>query len=213
MCVQGTVHDGRVTDMQVFADRTHRFAAPVWAVFRALTEERGHWVQLERGEMLPTVVDAVDGRRIVWSSMWPVRPDDTIEFELSRAARGTAVRYRWFTDSPPDERDVNTTRQRLNRNIGGCLRRWVDSLSSPTSWVAETPGVGDPRSVPMQGGPPLPPRTTRGMGWLGVLGVFVGFVAVVFAGDRPWLWGVILVAAFAAIVLVVFWVGSRKQDV
>jgi hypothetical protein len=51
-----------------------------------------------------------------------VSPDDTIEFDLVPDDGGTAMRFRWYTDSPPDERGIGITRQRLNQKFGGDLR-------------------------------------------------------------------------------------------
>ncbi len=57
------------------------------------------------------------------ASLWAAAPRDTILIELStvgeatapRAARaGTELRFRWLTDSPPNERGVGLVRYRLN---------------------------------------------------------------------------------------------------
>jgi hypothetical protein len=68
------------------------------------------------------VLEATKFDRVVWSSFWPVSPNDTIEFDLSEA---TALRFRWYTDSPPDARGIGITRQRLNQKFGGNLRAVV----------------------------------------------------------------------------------------
>jgi hypothetical protein len=94
-------------------------------VFEALTSERDRWVRLQPGEVLPEVIEALPSAKVVWSSFWPVSPGDTIEFELWPSDGGTAVRFRWLSESPPDERGVAITRQRLNRKIGADLREWV----------------------------------------------------------------------------------------
>ena len=65
--------------------------------------------------------------RVVWSSMWPISPDDTVEFDLWREFNvfdaKTAIRFRWFSSSPPDERrNRHHACQRLNRKLGGNLR-------------------------------------------------------------------------------------------
>lgn len=118
----------------VFGDRTHRFAAPVWVVFDALTVERHNWLDLAPGEVAPTVLEADRPHRVVWSSLWPVSPDDTVEFQLVRYGPGTELRFIWRSPSPPDERGIGITRQRLNRKLGGDLRGWTDSWGSPVSW-------------------------------------------------------------------------------
>jgi hypothetical protein len=115
---------------EVFADRVHRYEAPPWVMFRALTVARW-WLQLKPGEIEPQVLESVPYERVIWSSFWPVSPDDTIEFSLTpeKEGRSTAIRFRWFTDSPPDERGINITRQRLNLKFGGDIRGLVHHYS------------------------------------------------------------------------------------
>lgn len=56
--------------------------------------------------------------RVVWSSFWPASPHDTIELDLTdKGDHETAIRLRWFTNSPPDARGVGITRRRLNAKI------------------------------------------------------------------------------------------------
>ena len=113
-----------MADTSVLADRTHRYGAPVDVISRALTHDRHRWLVLNPGEELPRIL-VHEGRRIVWSSFWPVSPSDTIEFDLSRYGGGCAVHFRWLTAAPPDERGIAFTRQRLNRKLGGDLRGWL----------------------------------------------------------------------------------------
>jgi hypothetical protein len=137
-----------VTERQVLADREHRFEAPVWVVFDALTVGQRHWLELQPGEVEPHVLDALPVERVVWSSFWTVSPHDTIEFDLVNGGRpgrragvvseGTTLRFRWFSSSPPDERGVAITRQRLNRKFASGLRAWVDSAFSAVSWEPPT---------------------------------------------------------------------------
>ena len=124
----------RTVPRDVLADRTHRFAAPRWVVYEALTGEQDRWLVLNPGEVRPTVRSAVRDESIIWSSFWPVSPDDTIEFELSRDGSGTGMRFRWLSDQPPDERGINLTRQRLNKKLASDLRAWVDARLSQVSW-------------------------------------------------------------------------------
>ncbi len=56
-----------------------------------------------------------------------VATDDTIEFHLSSEDGGTAMRFTWYSASPPDERGVGFVRQRLNHALGEDLRAWVDT--------------------------------------------------------------------------------------
>jgi hypothetical protein len=70
----------------------------------------------------PNVLEAVANNRVVWSSFWPISPNDTIEFDLARWGDGGEIRFRWFSSSPPDERGIAITRQRLNRKFASDLR-------------------------------------------------------------------------------------------
>jgi hypothetical protein len=119
-----------VGESEIVGDRIHRFAAPMWVVFDALTLDVGEWLGLDRGEIAPRIVKAVPPGRVVWSSLWPASPDDTVEFELSRYGVGTALRFVWRSPSPPDDRGIDLARQGLNRKLGENLRGWVDSGSS-----------------------------------------------------------------------------------
>ena len=123
-----------MSDPGVYGDRTHRFAAPAWVFFDALTVGQDEWLILAPGETAPEVVESERPYRVVWSSLWPVSPDDTVEFQLSRYGAGTELRFVWRSPSPPDARGVGITKQRLNQKLGSDLRAWIDSASSPISW-------------------------------------------------------------------------------
>ena len=128
---------------EVFGDRAHVFQAPAWVVFDALSlndekqRDHGTWLHLELGEVEPRILEAIPYARVVWSSLWPVSPNDTIQFDLAhddRHWRNTSVRFRWFSETPPDARGIGITRQRLNRKLGSDLRAWVDSAYSTVLW-------------------------------------------------------------------------------
>jgi hypothetical protein len=79
-------------------------------LYLALTDQRSSWLRLQPGEVEPRVVRAA-GLEVVWSSFWPVSPDDVIEFSLSPAGearipgiRRSRMRMRWLSSSPLDER-------------------------------------------------------------------------------------------------------------
>jgi hypothetical protein len=130
-------------DPAVLADRVYRFEAPIWVVYDALVIGQDNWLVLQPGEVAPQVLEAVRTSSVVWSSFWPLSPLDKIEFDLTepgkrggaeRPSEGTSLRFRWSTSSPPDDRGIAITRQRLNRKFGSHLRAWVDSAWSPVSW-------------------------------------------------------------------------------
>ena len=111
------------SERQCLADRVHRFSGiPVELIYKALTTERAWWLGLQPGEVEPQVLVSEEPRLVVWSSFWPKSPNDTIEIDLAGTESGTELRFRWHSDSPPDERGIAITRQRLNRKLGGNLR-------------------------------------------------------------------------------------------
>jgi hypothetical protein len=112
----------------VFADRVHDYAAPIEVLFAALTVDQAKWLRPQPGEVVPRVLESVPNETVRWSSFWPVSPADTIEFDLSPSTGGTSIRFRWFTNSPPDKRGIGITRQRLNRKFGGDLRAVVSEF-------------------------------------------------------------------------------------
>ena len=118
-------------DRQLLAKRTHRYSLPSTVAFRAIAEEQDKWVRPRPGEVLPITLEAHPVQRVVWGSMWPVSPADTVEFDLDWDHRGTALTFEWWTDQPPDERGIGITRQRLNRLLGGDIRGW---FAGPDAW-------------------------------------------------------------------------------
>lgn len=127
----------RLPEPQVFGDRVYLHRAPIEVIFRALADVKARWwLGLEPGEVEPEVLEALPHERVMWSSLWPVSPDDVIRFELSEVlaerqflGRGAAIeacpteiRMRWFSDYPPDDRGIAITRLRLNDKIAGHLQ-------------------------------------------------------------------------------------------
>jgi len=94
-------------------------------VFNGLTAHRESWMRLHPGEVLPEVLEAEAPSRVVWSSFWPVAPDDTIELLLEQKTAGTSLRWVWRSPTPPDARGVAITRQRVNTKLGGDIRGWL----------------------------------------------------------------------------------------
>lgn len=124
---------------EVLADRVHRHSADPECVFMALTDGLEAWMTLHPGEQFPTVLDQHRPQRIIppprkgnsathtpgrvlWSSFWPVSPDDTVELTLQGGYFWTNVRFVWRSPIPPDDRGIAITRQRLNLKLGGQLR-------------------------------------------------------------------------------------------
>lgn len=101
--------------------------APPGAVFEALTQPRRSgarpWLELADGELEPTILEADEPHRVVWSSLWSDRPHDRIEFELVPAGAGTDLRWRLLTeDEAPDDAVLGRMRYRLNYLVNADLR-------------------------------------------------------------------------------------------
>ncbi len=61
--------------------------------------------------------------RVVWSSLWPSRPNDRVVLELSALGQETALRFTLLTpDDPPDESRTGHLRRRLNHLLFADLR-------------------------------------------------------------------------------------------
>lgn len=103
--------------------------APPWVVFETLT--RSHlrptreWLILLDDEQDPQILVAETPSLVVWSSLWPQRPDARIRFDLSPddAGSGTTLRWTLSVDAPmPDDSSVGHFRRRINELINGELR-------------------------------------------------------------------------------------------
>lgn len=116
-----------VSERQVLAERVHKYAPPPWRMYEALVHEARKWLVLRPGEVDPEIVEVTRPHRVVWSSLWPVSASDTIEFTIEPFEAGTALQFRWLSDSPPDDRGLGLVRHRLNEGFGAHLREFVDT--------------------------------------------------------------------------------------
>jgi hypothetical protein len=82
------------------------------------------WLRLLDDEVEPQVLEAEEPGLVVWSSRWPVRPDDVVRLELSAAVGGgTSLRWTMTTEAePPDGGFVGYARFRLNHLLWSDLR-------------------------------------------------------------------------------------------
>ncbi len=61
--------------------------------------------------------------RVVWSSLWPSRPDDCVVLELSEELGGTALRFTLLAaGDPPDDSKTGHIRKRMNHLLFADLR-------------------------------------------------------------------------------------------
>jgi len=68
-----------VSEHGVYADKVHKYAPPPWRMFDALVHERDRWLRVQDREVDPGVIKAERPTLVVWGSLWPVSPGDTID--------------------------------------------------------------------------------------------------------------------------------------
>jgi hypothetical protein len=75
-------------------------------------------------EVDPRILESVEPTLVVWSSLWPDRPDESIRFDILPAHQGCQLRWTLLTaGSRPTESKVGHMRFRLNVLINDRLRR------------------------------------------------------------------------------------------
>jgi hypothetical protein len=103
----------------ILADASKTFAYPVGVLLEAVVAPEA-WLTLAPGEVHPEAT-LVGTNSVRWSSLWPKAPLDVIDIDISRQ-NATILRFRWSTESPPDDRGVGKVRFRLNYIFGSELR-------------------------------------------------------------------------------------------
>ncbi|UGT67630.1 hypothetical protein LTT66_31205 [Nocardia gipuzkoensis] len=108
--------------------RAGTLPAPPRVVWESLAEPRRPgarpWLELLSDEVEPRVLDAERPNRLIWSSLWPSRPDDQVHFELT-AVRGGETSLRFILLTPgeaPDPSKAGHLRRRLNQLLFADLR-------------------------------------------------------------------------------------------
>ncbi|MBF6182102.1 SRPBCC family protein [Nocardia otitidiscaviarum] len=107
--------------------RAKTLPAPPVVVWDSLARPRQPgarpWLALLADEVEPRILDAEKPHRLVWSSLWPSRPDARIEFALTAVGGATLLRFTVLTAAPaPDASKAGHLRQRLNRLLFADLR-------------------------------------------------------------------------------------------
>ena len=108
--------------------RTRSQPPPPAVVFEALTEPDRDparpWLRLLDDEQSPQVLHAEHPRLVVWSSLWPRRPDAQVRFDLvSDGGQGTQLRWTLLVAEPlPGPSLLGHLRKRLNQLINANLR-------------------------------------------------------------------------------------------
>jgi hypothetical protein len=81
------------------------------------------WLNLLDDEVEPTVLDAEKPIRVVWSSLWPSRPNDRVHLTMTTAGSETLLRFTLLTpDDPPDAGKTGHLRRRINYLLFADLR-------------------------------------------------------------------------------------------
>lgn len=102
---------------------------PPAVVFEALTEPDRDparpWLRLLDDEQPLRILRAEHPRLVVWSSLWPRRPDAEVRFELEfDGTYGTELRWTLLVAEPlPDPSLLGHLRKRMNQLVNGNLRR------------------------------------------------------------------------------------------
>jgi hypothetical protein len=109
--------------------RTKNQPPPPHIVFAALTEPHRDptrpWLDLRHDEQEPTVLESRSPDLVVWSSIWPSRPDARLRFDLLPDASGQGTELCWsltVDDPEPDGSKIGHLRKRVNELINANLR-------------------------------------------------------------------------------------------
>lgn len=114
--------------MNIYGLRSQHLPASPEAVWGSLTNPRDpkarQWLGLLEDEIDPVVVDSVRPTSVVWSSLWPSRPNDQIVLDLTAGkSGGTDLRFTLLTpDDLPDASKTGHIRKRVNTLLFGDLR-------------------------------------------------------------------------------------------
>ncbi|MTD52932.1 hypothetical protein GKO32_02925 [Amycolatopsis sp. RM579] len=108
--------------------RARTLPAPPFAVWDSLVEPRRPgarpWLHLLADEVDPGVLAAEKPSQVVWSSLWPSRPNDQVRFALTASRDGgTLLRFTLLAaDEAPDQSKTGHLRRRLNQLLFADLR-------------------------------------------------------------------------------------------
>ncbi|QIS05397.1 hypothetical protein F5X71_26535 [Nocardia brasiliensis] len=110
--------------MREIGERARQLPAPPRVVWASLAGPRRPWLRLLADEVEPVVLAAEEPRLVVWSSLWPSRPDDQVRIELTATTGGaTVLRFVLRTPSEvPDPSKLGHLRRRLNTILFADLR-------------------------------------------------------------------------------------------
>ncbi|MFI7553278.1 hypothetical protein ACIBQ2_26455 [Micromonospora sediminimaris] len=97
----------------------------VWAsLIRPRDPRARQWLDLLDDEVDPQILDSLEPRLVVWSSLWADRLDERIRFDIERDGYESRLRWTLLTPGPePTASKIGHMRFRLNVLINAQLRR------------------------------------------------------------------------------------------
>ncbi|MGW5571504.1 hypothetical protein ACWEVD_09915 [Nocardia thailandica] len=118
--------------MHPIGSRRRGLPAPPHAVFDALVrpdrDPARPWLDLLPDERMPRILEAGAVDFVVWSSLWPARPDAVVRFDIDPGAGGgTFLRWTVLVDDPvPDDATLDHWRLRIAVLVDANLRAAFD---------------------------------------------------------------------------------------
>ncbi|TJZ78119.1 hypothetical protein FCG67_13475 [Rhodococcus oryzae] len=101
---------------------------PPHVLYEALTnpdrDPTRPWLLLHDDEQRPSIAESVEPNLVVWTSLWLLRPDANIRFDIDGPPRGSAtLTWTLILENPvPDVATIIRMRKRLNELINANLR-------------------------------------------------------------------------------------------
>ncbi len=107
--------------------RAKLLPAPPAVVWRSLVrpDEPGTrpWLRLDDTEVAPRVLAADEPARVVWSSLWPARPDDEIHLDVTASGAETLLSFTLLTPGElPGADETDHLRRRVSVLLFADLR-------------------------------------------------------------------------------------------
>ncbi len=105
--------------MHEIGSRAQKLPAPPRVVWESLSTPRRpgarQWLNLLTDEVDPRILETEPPERLVWSSLWPSRPRDLIQLDLTPSGSETLLRFTLVTpDDVPAQSQTGHLRRRLN---------------------------------------------------------------------------------------------------
>ena len=114
-------------DLFELGRRTRTLPAPPRIVWESLADPHRPgsrpWLKLLDDEVEPAILESLQAKLVVWSSIWPQTPEQIIRFDIdSDGGDGTALTWTLTSPREIDRSAVGHRRYRLNSLIWAELR-------------------------------------------------------------------------------------------